>query len=113
MIDIKLIREEPQKFKEAARAKNFHVDIDELLKIDVDGAFERDANDAERRASKRKWVRRPARDQADAEAADQRVDAIRHGDDGADDLVGHDVVCSLRPVVVANRVGNRGVHALA
>ncbi len=34
MIDIKQIRENPQRFKEAGRAKHFDVDIDRLLEID-------------------------------------------------------------------------------
>jgi len=34
MIDIKLIREDPQRFKDAAQAKGFDVDIDKLAKID-------------------------------------------------------------------------------
>ena len=34
MIDIKLIRENPQPFKDVCRAKNFYVDIDRLLEID-------------------------------------------------------------------------------
>ncbi|MCD4831856.1 MAG: serine--tRNA ligase [Anaerohalosphaeraceae bacterium] len=34
MIDIKLIRAEPEKFKQAAKAKNFNVDIDRLLELD-------------------------------------------------------------------------------
>jgi len=34
MIDIKLIRENPQLFKKAARDKNIEVDIDRLLKVD-------------------------------------------------------------------------------
>jgi len=34
MIDIRLIREEPGRFSDAARAKNIDVDIDELLAID-------------------------------------------------------------------------------
>ena len=34
MIDIKEIRENPQRFKEAGRAKHFDVDIDKLLEID-------------------------------------------------------------------------------
>ena len=34
MIDIKKIRENPQRFKNGAKAKNFDVDIDRLLKID-------------------------------------------------------------------------------
>jgi len=34
MIDIKLIRQNPQRFKDAAKAKGFKVDIDRLLKID-------------------------------------------------------------------------------
>ena len=34
MIDIKLIRENPQKFKDAARVKRFDVDIDHLLEVD-------------------------------------------------------------------------------
>ncbi len=34
MIDIKLIRENPQKYAEAAKVKNFSVDIDELLAVD-------------------------------------------------------------------------------
>jgi len=34
MIDIKLIRENPQKFKDAAKAKHFDVDIDKLIEID-------------------------------------------------------------------------------
>jgi seryl-tRNA synthetase len=36
MIDIKEIRENPEKFKAASSAKNFNVDIDKLIKIDVD-----------------------------------------------------------------------------
>jgi seryl-tRNA synthetase len=36
MIDIKEIRENPEKFKTASAAKNFNVDIDKLIKIDVD-----------------------------------------------------------------------------
>ena len=36
MIDIKLIRENPEKFKKAAKAKKFDVDIDHLLQIDTD-----------------------------------------------------------------------------
>ena len=35
MIDIKLIRENPQLFKDAAAAKNFNVNIDRLLEIDA------------------------------------------------------------------------------
>lgn len=35
MIDIRLIRENPQRFKEAAESKNFQVDIDELLRTDA------------------------------------------------------------------------------
>ena len=34
MIDIKIIRENPKKFKDAAAAKNFDVDIDTLLQVD-------------------------------------------------------------------------------
>jgi len=34
MIDIKLIRENPQRFKDATKAKGFDVDIDKLLQID-------------------------------------------------------------------------------
>ncbi|MHC4616546.1 MAG: serine--tRNA ligase [Planctomycetota bacterium] len=34
MIDIKKIREEPQKFKDGAKAKGFDVDIDKLLEVD-------------------------------------------------------------------------------
>ncbi len=34
MVDIKLIRENPQIYKDAAKVKNFDVDIDELLKLD-------------------------------------------------------------------------------
>ncbi len=34
MIDIRQIRDNPQKFKDAARAKNFDVDIDRLLEVD-------------------------------------------------------------------------------
>ncbi len=34
MIDIKLIRDNPEKFKKAAKDKNFDVDIDQLLKVD-------------------------------------------------------------------------------
>jgi len=34
MIDIKLIRENPQKFKDGARVKRFDVDIDHLLEVD-------------------------------------------------------------------------------
>ncbi len=36
MIDIKLIRDNPKKFKDGARAKGFDVDIDKLLKIDAE-----------------------------------------------------------------------------
>ncbi len=36
MIDIKLIRENPQPFKDVCRAKNFYVDIDRLLVLDSD-----------------------------------------------------------------------------
>jgi seryl-tRNA synthetase len=36
MIDIKLIRENPQPFKDVCRAKNFYVDIDRLLQLDSD-----------------------------------------------------------------------------
>ncbi|MHC4126447.1 MAG: serine--tRNA ligase, partial [Planctomycetota bacterium] len=36
MIDIKQIRDNPQKFKDACKAKGFAVDIDKLLEIDVD-----------------------------------------------------------------------------
>jgi len=36
MIDIKQIRENPQKFKDAAKAKGFNIDIDHLLDIDAD-----------------------------------------------------------------------------
>ena len=36
MIDIKLIRENPQKFKDACEAKSFAVDIDHLLYIDAE-----------------------------------------------------------------------------
>jgi len=36
MIDIKQIREEPEKFKKAAKDKHFEVDIDKLLEIDAD-----------------------------------------------------------------------------
>ena len=34
MIDIRLIREDPQKFRDAAAAKHFQVDIDRLLEVD-------------------------------------------------------------------------------
>jgi len=34
MIDIRQIREDPQRFEEAARAKGYHVDINELLELD-------------------------------------------------------------------------------
>jgi seryl-tRNA synthetase len=34
MIDIKLIRENPERFKDAAKAKGFEVDIDRLLEVD-------------------------------------------------------------------------------
>ncbi len=34
MIDIKLIRENPESFKKAARDKHFDVDIDKLLETD-------------------------------------------------------------------------------
>ena len=34
MIDIKQIRENPQKFQDACKAKGFAVDIDKLLKTD-------------------------------------------------------------------------------
>ncbi|MHC4890348.1 MAG: hypothetical protein ACYTEO_12905, partial [Planctomycetota bacterium] len=34
MIDIKQIRENPQRFKKAAKAKGFNVDIDRLLELD-------------------------------------------------------------------------------
>ena len=36
MIDIKQIRENREKFKKAAKDKNFDVDIDHLLDIDSD-----------------------------------------------------------------------------
>jgi seryl-tRNA synthetase len=36
MIDIKLIREDPKRFKDAAKAKAFDVDIDKLIQIDKD-----------------------------------------------------------------------------
>ncbi|MHC4634405.1 MAG: serine--tRNA ligase, partial [Planctomycetota bacterium] len=36
MIDIKQIRENPEKFKKAAKDKRFNVDIDKLLDIDAD-----------------------------------------------------------------------------
>ena len=36
MLDIKEIREDPQRFKDAARAKNFDVNIDKLLEIDTE-----------------------------------------------------------------------------
>ena len=35
MIDIKLIRENPQKFKDGAKAKRFSVDIDRLISVDA------------------------------------------------------------------------------
>lgn len=35
MIDIKTIRENPQQFKDACKAKNFNVDIDRLLELDA------------------------------------------------------------------------------
>jgi seryl-tRNA synthetase len=35
MIDIKTIRENPQRFKDACKAKNFNVDIDKLLELDA------------------------------------------------------------------------------
>jgi len=35
MIDIKLIREDPDKYKAAAKAKKFNVDIDKLLELDT------------------------------------------------------------------------------
>ena len=35
MIDIKLIRENPQKFKDASKAKNISADIDKLLELDA------------------------------------------------------------------------------
>ena len=35
MIDIKLIRENPQKFKDASKAKNISADIDRLLELDT------------------------------------------------------------------------------
>jgi seryl-tRNA synthetase len=36
MIDIKLIRENPEPFKTACKAKNFYVDIDRLVQLDAD-----------------------------------------------------------------------------
>jgi seryl-tRNA synthetase len=36
MIDIKLIRDNPEPFKTACKAKNFYVDIDRLLQLDND-----------------------------------------------------------------------------
>ncbi len=36
MIDIKEIRENPEKFKTASKAKNFNVDIDKLIQVDAD-----------------------------------------------------------------------------
>jgi seryl-tRNA synthetase len=36
MIDIKQIRENPERFKKAAKDKHFEVDIDRLLDIDAD-----------------------------------------------------------------------------
>jgi seryl-tRNA synthetase len=36
MIDIKLIREDSEKFKRAAKAKNFNVDIDRLVAVDAE-----------------------------------------------------------------------------
>ena len=36
MIDIKQIREEPEKFKAACRAKKFEADIDRLLELDTE-----------------------------------------------------------------------------
>jgi seryl-tRNA synthetase len=36
MIDIKLIRENPEPFKTACKAKNFYVDIDRLIQLDGD-----------------------------------------------------------------------------
>jgi seryl-tRNA synthetase len=36
MIDIKIIRENPQQFKNACKAKNFYVDIDRLIELDSD-----------------------------------------------------------------------------
>ncbi len=35
MIDLKLLRETPQYFKDAAKAKNVHVDVDHILEIDA------------------------------------------------------------------------------
>ena len=35
MIDIKLIREEPEKYKVASKRKNISADIDRLLQIDT------------------------------------------------------------------------------
>ena len=36
MIDIKIIRENPEKFKTASAAKNFNVDIDKLIEVDAE-----------------------------------------------------------------------------
>ena len=36
MIDIKEIRENPERFKKAAKDKHFEVDIDKLLQLDSD-----------------------------------------------------------------------------
>ena len=36
MIDIKEIRENPQRFKQAAKNKNIEVDIDRLMAIDAE-----------------------------------------------------------------------------
>jgi len=95
-----------------ARVRGVRV-LEKLTKIDIDGPFERDANDAECRTTKREGIRRAARDQADSEATDQGVDAVSYSDDRADELVGDDVIGALGSVVIANRVRNGRIDALS
>ena len=80
--------------------------------VDVERPLERDAHDAERRATKRERVRAAARDEPDAEAADERVEAIRDGDERRDDLRRHRVARALRQIMVADRVGDARLEPL-
>ena len=51
MIDIKQIRENPEKFKKAAKDKHFNVDIDRILDLDSQLLSMKNSEAAERSAT--------------------------------------------------------------
>src|SRR5690606_12271752 len=88
--------------------------LEQRAEIDVDPlpCLERDANDAESGALQGEGIGRARRDEADAEAADERVDLIGDGDERTESPFGQRVVCALGAVVIADRVGDLGGSAL-